>query len=77
MNEKSLFCLAEGCSGSVRTIGVEGPLRARLMDLGFSPGAEVTCLFSAPSGDPRAYMIKNSVIALRSSDADKIYLEEV
>ena len=39
------------------------------MDLGFTPGAGVTCLFAAPSGDPRAYMVRGSVIALRRADA--------
>lgn len=77
MNELSLLSLAEGSGGSIGSIGAGGPLRTRLMDLGFSPGTNVTCLFSAPSGDPRAYMIKGSVIALRASDAAQIYLEEV
>ena len=39
------------------------------MDLGFTPGAGVRCLFAAPSGDPRAYMVRGSVIALRRADA--------
>ena len=51
-----------------------GELRRRLMDLGFTPGAAVRCLFAAPSGDPRAYMIRDSVIALRGSDASLVTL---
>ena len=51
-----------------------GELRRRLLDLGFTPGAAVRCLFAAPSGDPRAYMIRDSVIALRGSDASLVTL---
>ena len=38
--------------------------------------AEVTCLFSGFSGDPRAYLIKNTVIALRTEDAKNIIIQK-
>lgn len=41
----------------------------RLLDLGFTRGARVRCLFAAPSGEPRAYRIRGAVIALRREDA--------
>ncbi len=70
----TLDSLPEGGAGIVSRVRWGGELRARLMDLGFTPGARVECLFSAPSGDPRAYLIRGSVIALRSSDAGGIQL---
>ena len=48
------------------------PLKARLMDLGFVPGSFIRPLFAAPCGDPRAYEIRNTVIALRQKDAEKM-----
>ncbi len=67
--DRSLFSLPEGSVGVVRAIGLERDARRRLMDLGLTAGARVTSLFSAPSGDPRAYMVRGSVIALRRQDA--------
>ena len=47
-------------------------VRARLTDLGFYTGETVELLFRAISGDPAAYLVENSVIALRSCESDKI-----
>ncbi len=70
--ELALSALPEGTAGVVEGIGRGGELRARLLDLGFTPGARVECLFAAPSGDPRAYLVRGSVIALRGGDAASI-----
>ena len=51
-----------------------GPLFHRLCELGFIPGNTVCALFRAPSGDPTAYRVCNTVVALRKSDAEKIVL---
>ena len=59
----------------VEALGGQGDARRRLMDLGFTPGARVMCLFAAPSGDPRAYMVRGSVIALRREDAARMVLK--
>ncbi|HIS03412.1 MAG TPA: ferrous iron transport protein A [Candidatus Pullichristensenella avicola] len=47
----------------------------RLMDLGFTRGAHVRCLFAAPSGEPRAYRIRGAVVALRREDAALVRAE--
>ncbi len=73
MND-TLIRLPEGASAVVEALGGRGEARRRLLDLGFTPGARVTCLFSAPSGDPRAYMVRGSVIALRREDAAQMTL---
>ena len=52
-------------------------LYTRLTDLGFSNGAEIECLFKSPLGDPTAYLIKGTVIALRSNDAKNIIIRRV
>ena len=46
----------------------------RLSELGFTPGSVIKCLFEAPSGSPRAYLVKNAVIALRDTDASAVLL---
>lgn len=77
MVTKSLLSLGEGDTARVGTLQTAGLTRRRLLDLGFTPGARVQCLFSAPSGSPRAYMIRGTVIALRSGDAENITVSEV
>lgn len=73
MND-TLIGLTVGSSGTIAALGGGGEVRTRLLDLGFTPGATVTYLFAAPSGDPRAYMVRGSVIALRREDAARMTL---
>ncbi len=45
----------------------------RLRELGFTAGTAVTPVHSAPlGGDPRAYFIRGTVMALRNEDAAHI-----
>ncbi|MDY3846366.1 MAG: FeoA family protein [Eubacteriales bacterium] len=53
----------------------DAPMRRRLYDLGFIPGAVVKCIMKSPLGDPRAYLVAGSIIALRRFDADKLITE--
>ena len=46
----------------------------RLADLGLVPGTRVTCLARSPTGNPAAYLIRGSLIALRQNDADGVHL---
>ncbi len=57
---------------SIDKIGGSGELRQRLFDLGFVPGTTVECVLENPFGDPKAYLVRSAVIALRNSDAAKI-----
>ena len=42
-------------------------MRRRLMDIGFTEGAEIECVLAAPG--IKAYLVRGSVIALREGDA--------
>lgn len=66
--------LSPGGVAIVRELSAQGALRRRLQDLGFVPGAMVECLGQSPLGDPCAYRVRGTVIALRSSDADVIQI---
>ena len=46
--------------------------RRRFMDLGIVPGTEITPLLVSPGGDPVAYNILDTKIALRKKQAEKI-----
>jgi DtxR family Mn-dependent transcriptional regulator len=49
-----------------------GAARRRLLDLGFVPGTVVGVEFVSPVGDPTAYRVRGSVIALRRKQADQV-----
>ncbi len=70
--EKTLLALPEGVRARVGALDIPGEGKRRLMDLGFTPGTPVECLFSAPSGDPRAYLVRGTVIALRDSESGAV-----
>ena len=61
-----------GISKSLR-----GQQRRRLMDLGIVPGAIVIADLASLGGDPVAYRIKGTTIALRTQQAEQIYIEEI
>ena len=66
---QSLLSVPVGGSAAIWSLDAQGMFRRRLLDLGFTPGTCAQCLFSAPSGNPKAYMIRGAVIALRNDDA--------
>ena len=50
--EMTLDKLHVGQSGIIRSVGGEGPLRLRLLDMGVIPKTHVTVTRIAPMGDP-------------------------
>ena len=66
-----LDTLQPGQAGLVTEISPlsRGVERRRLLDLGIIPGTEVGVEMVSPGGDPTAYLIRGTVIALRSSQA--------
>ncbi len=53
----------------------EGNELRRILDMGIIDGAKIMRLFSSPFGDPTAFLISDTVIALRQSDSDKILVD--
>ncbi len=70
----TLSALPLGESAYVTYIHARPDMELRLTDLGVIPGTKVTCLAQSPAGDPRAYLIRGALIALRKSDSDGIGL---
>lgn len=48
------------------------PMKKRLCDIGVTTGATLTHLFDSPMGDPAAYLVRDTVVALRRADAREI-----
>lgn len=67
-----LSSLSPGDLARVVSLAADGADRARLLDMGFTPGSEVECLFSSPMGDPTAYRVRGAAVALRREQSDKV-----
>lgn len=52
-------------------------LKNRLIDMGFTKNSEIECVLKSPFNGPIAYKIKNTVIALRKSDACFIKVKSI
>ena len=61
--------LKVGESMTVISVGGAEAMKCRLEDLGLVEGTRITCLMTNPMGDPKAYLIRGAVIALRGEDA--------
>ncbi len=70
--------LSLGETGEVIRISANcrGAERRRFMDLGILPGTAVTAEMRSPSGEPTAYRIRDAIIALRSNQANHIYVKQ-
>ena len=66
-----------GQDAVLRTIGGQGELRHHLLDMGLTPGTEVTLRKVAPMGDPIEVELRGYELTLRLDDAAKIEVENV
>jgi ferrous iron transport protein A len=66
-----------GESADIRTVGGEGPLRCRFLDMGLIPRTRVTLQKRAPLGDPIEILVRGYELTLRADDARKIEVEAV
>lgn len=67
--------IAPGARCVIVRLEEEGPMRRRLLDMGFTQGALAECELIGPSGDPRAYRVRGALVALRRENARNIFVE--
>ena len=74
-----LSTLDEGEKAKILGISSEcrGASRRRLLDLGFIEGTQIETEFISPMKEPRAFLIKNTLIALRNDQSDLILIEKI
>ena len=58
--------------GIIKTVGGEGSLRCRLLDMGLIPKTKVTVIKVAPMGDPIELRLRDYELTIRIDDANKI-----
>ena len=71
----NLYELPLDTIGTVNDLKCKGNIRRRLLDLGLVKGTKITPVFKSPSGDPTAYEIRKTLIALRKEDSILIDLK--
>lgn len=73
---KTLSSLNVGEEGTIFGIAksLRGQQRRRLMDLGIVPGTKIEAELESLTGDPVAYRVRGTTVALRKQQTDKIYL---
>jgi len=73
---KTLSSLKIGEEGTILGIAkaLRGQQRRRLMDLGIVPGTKIEAELESFTGDPVAYKVRGTTVALRKQQTDKIYL---
>lgn len=69
---ESLATLSNGQICYVNTIELQGLFKRRVFDLGLVPGTRVQCIRRGPCGNPIAFLVRGTMIALRKEDAEKI-----
>ncbi len=72
MRQIPLCDMKKGERSVIKELKIQGSLRRRLMDMGFVEGTAVECAGISPAGDPKAFRVRGTVIALRKEDAAQI-----
>ncbi len=54
-----------------------GDMRRRFLDIGLIENTEVECVGISPQGNPKAFLIRGAVIAIRNEDSADILVTEV
>jgi ferrous iron transport protein A len=52
-------------------------MHRRFLDIGLTPDTLVECVNVSPQGDPKAFLIRGAVIAIRREDCKNILIKEV
>lgn len=75
MSQPKIITLDQGEIGNmikITSLNLDGVMRRRLLDLGFVLGALVEVIRKSPLGDPIAFRVSQTTIALRKGESSKI-----
>ena len=69
--------ITPGETARICFLGNEERMSGRLRDLGFLPGAIVSCVLQRPPKNIAGYLVRGAVIALRAEDSRLILVERL
>ncbi len=72
---RTLESLSPGGSGTILSVGSSsGAVKRRLVDMGLTPGTQITLTKIAPLGDPLEVSLRGYELSLRRADAEQIQI---
>src|SRR5438045_6074107 len=76
MDERPLSALRPGDQATIGRLNGGGPVRRRLLELGLTPGTEVTLVRLAPLRDPMEIRVRGYQLCVRRSEADAVWVRK-
>ena len=73
----TLALLSVGSRAIVKRIDGADEVSCRLMEMGLTPGTELTIVGVAPLGDPLELELRGYRLSVRKSEAQRVQLEDV
>ncbi len=73
---ENLFDLKVGQSAFVEKILSNKSMLRRFLDIGLVNKTYVECVGQSPAGDPKAFLIRGAVVALRSEDCKNVLINK-
>jgi len=77
INYITLNDIAPEEKAKIKSINISGSMKRRLLDIGLIENTVIECVGKSPMGDPKAFLIRGAVIAIRSDDSSKIIVEKL
>lgn len=68
--------LKMGEMGVITSLSAQGTIKRRLLDIGLVNNTEIQCVLDSPSKDPKAFLIRGAVIALRNEDCQNVLIRK-
>ena len=73
----NLFELKVGQKCLIDKVCESKNIKRRLLDIGLIENTVVECVGISPLGDPKAFLIRDAVIALRCADCSNILIKDL
>ena len=77
MSRNTLDLLEPGDRALVRGIHADDEFAHRLMELGLTPGTEISIVRRAPFGDPLELVVRGAHFTIRRAEAERIHVEAI
>ena len=75
MKVENLSQLPLNKNGRIDKIECDEGIKRRLLDMGLVKGTDIVPILVSPSGDPRAFLVRGTIIAIREDDAKNIKIK--
>ena len=72
-----LNCIKNNQYYIVNKINLSEKTKRRLYDIGLTNGTKIKLILKSPSKNINAYLIRDSIIAIRNKDASKIEVNKI